>query len=303
MNFFSNDEERQKYSKDVNLNFEEDIKDIFPLEEERKEKESILGSFWGEIHDYSLEKEMPVHENIDTILSDLFPMDFFSLPKEQIEFDNFSNINIQNQKTKSSTNNNIIFNLKIEKKVYSGKKRKKELKEGEERHNKYYPDNVLRKIQVHSINYIFDLINEILCIKGYKDKFLSIPYKFKKEINKNKVMKLKQSLIGDIINQNISKKYRTKCIEDIQRNMNLFNQVKNDTFFREILNETYLSILRNYYLKDKNDIIIDGFHFKLEKVKTIKDLKNKYNEDKRYIYMINEVIEKNYLPKDQFKSI
>ena len=295
-NVFSNEEER-KYKADLDCNLEEDnIKNIFSLDKEERQEN---GEFLEEIHDYIFENERQIQENIDTILSDLFPMDFFSICK--IDSDDFSSINIQNQKTKYSTNNNFFFNVNKEKTIFSGKKRKKELKEGEERHNKYFPDNILRKIQVHSINYIFDFINELLNIKGYKDQFLNISYNFKKVINKKQVMKLKQSLIGDILNQNISEKYRTKCIENIESNMKLFNRVNNDKDIRQILNETYLTIFRNYYLENKKEVIINGLYFELKKPKTVEDLLSKYNEDKRYKYMINEVIKKNYLPKKQFK--
>ena len=295
-NVFSNEEER-KYKGDLDCNLEEDnIKNIFSLDKEERQEN---GEFLEEIHDYIFENERQIQENIDTILSDLFPMDFFSISK--IDSDDFNSINIQNQKTKYSTNNNFFFNVNKEKTIFSGKKRKKELKEGEERHNKYFPDNILRKIQVHSINYIFDFINELLNIKGYKDQFLNISYNFKKVINKKQVMKLKQSLIGDILNQNISEKYRTKCIENIESNMKLFNRVNNDKDIREILNETYLTIFRNYYLENKKEVIINGLYFELKKPKTVEDLLSKYNEDKRYKYMINEVIKKNYLPKKQFK--
>lgn len=291
------EEERQELKKDLNLNLENNNqKNIYSIiEEERQENESKI-----EVHEYSLINDKK--ENKEIFLSSLFPMELIPKLSEKIHTDYSSKINNQIQKTNKNSSNNYIFNINKEKKIFTGKKRIKELKEGEERHNKYFPDNILRKIQVHSINYIFDLMNELLYIKGYKEKFLKISYNFKNAINKNNVMKLKQSSIGDIIKQNISKKYRTKYVEDIKRNNKLFNQVNNDKFISQILNETYLFIFRNYYLKNKKEIKIDGLDFKLKNIKTLEDLLKKNNDDNRYMKMINEVIEKNYLPKKQFIS-
>ena len=48
-------------------------------------------------------------------------------------------------------------------------------------HDKYTIDNILRKIQVHYLNFLVEFINEILKYLGFKQRLFSLDYNFKKK--------------------------------------------------------------------------------------------------------------------------
>ena len=58
-------------------------------------------------------------------------------------------------------------------------------------HDKFAPDNLLRKIQVHYLTFIISFLNEILLLFKYHKKFLKIDYEFNKNVNKKNVQELK----------------------------------------------------------------------------------------------------------------
>ena len=65
-------------------------------------------------------------------------------------------------------------------------------------HNKYYIDNLKRKIQTHFLNFMISFINQILCNLKYKERFENLDYNLKKNINKDFFNRLKNKKIGDI---------------------------------------------------------------------------------------------------------
>ena len=82
--------------------------------------------------------------------------------------------NISNQINNNTKGKNFPFQVK--KQNFRGRKRK--TKRGEA-HDKYWPDNIKRKILVHSINSLIKYTNLVLNRLGYKDKFYKIKAKCK----------------------------------------------------------------------------------------------------------------------------
>ena len=71
-------------------------------------------------------------------------------------------------------------------------------------HNKYYSDNIIRKIQSHFISFINCVLKEL----GYTDEFYNINNKFKINVNKTNIIKINNTNIGYILSQKISSKYK-----------------------------------------------------------------------------------------------
>ena len=217
---------------------------------------------------------------------------------------NFSNENIkQNENINTSNLNNkkqYLFKVKKKNKKLSGRKRNNlELKEGLFHiHDKYCPDNILRKINCDYINYLVHITNEILKIKGYeeeKELFLKISYELKKDITRKHFEKLKKSSIGEILQMDISKKYsKTK---DPTKNKKLFDKVIEDKDIKDFFNEKYLYVFSNYYYTNKKKIKFSGLEIDLKNIKTFEDLLNKSNDDENGSYKekMLEVVQKKFI--------
>ena len=71
-------------------------------------------------------------------------------------------------------------------------------------HNIFSQDNLLRKIQIHYLNFIISFLNNIIKHLNYDDKkFLKLNYEFKKNVSKNFFNTLKEKTIGEIITNKI----------------------------------------------------------------------------------------------------
>jgi hypothetical protein len=192
----------------------------------------------------------------------------------------------------------ISFEFKKEENqiIKSGRKRKRQLKEGERTHDRYCPDNILRRIQVHYLNFIIDISNELLNYLGYKHEFIDIDYNIKKVISKKKFSSLKKLNIGQIICQKTSPKFKN---HDKLKNKNIFEEVNKDKKVNQFLSQTFLELFKDVYLKDKRHINENGLNFQLsEKVKTYEDLLNNEKEDDEnndYKKKINDVIQNKYI--------
>lgn len=219
--------------------------------------------------------------------------------------------------TKESTNITDIFEKKIilKNKIFEitktkkrlGRKRKEDLQKSSTKvksHSKYEDDNVIRKIQIHFLNYLISFTNEILMHFGSKKKFLNIDYSSKKNVKKEYVESLKSKEIGQILSQIISTKYKRQYNDDKEKNNKLYAEVTKNAKYdsvKKILSETYLYIFMNYYYENKKDLNEYGLNIKLSnKVKTYKDLLEKHNEDSKYIAKIEKIVKENYLPEQLF---
>lgn len=170
--------------------------------------------------------------------------------------------------------------------------------EKEKNHDKFSPDNIQRKIQVHYQTFILDFVNDILESLGNRKKFLNISYESKKIVNKNQFNLLKNSTIGDIISKQISDKYKKV---DKDYNSNLHKYLKTYKFLENIFNINYLTFFRMFYMK--NEKIVDLKIFGIEKVITLSDKTETYydnlenlkkEEDEKYIKEFEKCLKNNY---------
>ena len=169
----------------------------------------------------------------------------------------------------------------------------------EKNHDKYSPDNIKRKIQVHYQSFIPLSINDILESYGIREKFYKLEYEFKKIVNKSHFKYLINSNIGDIISKEISNKYKKK---NKNNNSSVHTYFKTNKVLENIFEMNYLDFFRNFYMK-KEKIVdlkifgIDKIITLSEKTETYYDLleKLKKEEDKKYIKLIDECIKDNYL--------
>ena len=188
------------------------------------------------------------------------------------------------------------------KKESCGKKREKKDKEVKNKHDKTTWDNILRKVQVHSLNCLRNLINQVLKLEGYDQQFKDIDYLLKKNITKKYFNELKQQKIGEIFCQQLSGKFKN-C--DKITNINIYQEVCKNFSIKSILSETYIKYMREIYLKDNNIINYNGFIITIENFKDLlkKMLDCKINGDiNKYKDKIFRVINKFYMPQKIFKQ-
>lgn len=218
---------------------------------------------------------------------------------------NFIADNIQLTNLTKSQDLNENINISSYSKKFSGKKRKSLFEINAKSHTKDARDNIQRKIQVHSLNFIVIFINEILTHLNIKEKFINISYEFKKKINSQFVSKLKIKKIGEILCQKISPKNKIDYSQNKDKNVQVYNKVIENRIVKEILSETYLNVFRHFYLSNKRNINnYNGLNFTLsKKAKTFDDILNnkKVKDDEEYKEKIIEIIKKEYLPQKIFK--
>jgi hypothetical protein len=180
--------------------------------------------------------------------------------------------------------------------IKSGRKRRRQLENGEKIHDRYSTDNILRRIQVHYMTFIINIVNELLNYLGYKYKFIDIDYNIKKAINKKQFYAIKKLNIAQIICQTSSPKFKN---HSKQKNNNIYEKVKGDEKVNQFLSKTFMELFKDVYLKDKRYINEYGLIFPLsEKVKTYKDLfskKKEKDEINEYTKKVDEVIQIYYL--------
>ena len=147
-------------------------------------------------------------------------------------------------------------------------------------------DNLQTKIQVNFINFIVDISNDALLAEfGKKIKkynFKDISYDIKKKVSFKFCDKLKNSIIKDILSEEISPKY--KICDDKNINMKILNEVcKKSKWLNEFFNMKYLKLFEIYYNGEK-PLKSFIFHHKnivlSNKTKSFHDLLLKNEDDK-----------------------
>ena len=152
-------------------------------------------------------------------------------------------------------------------------------------------DNLHTKIQVHFLNFIISISNDALATVFGSHKFgnfKNIDYKIKKQVNYKICDKYKNSSISNILQNEISKKYK-KFDKNINKEI-INNASKQSIWLNNFFNLNYLKLFV-YYYNDKNkikkipfmgqDIILSS------KTKTFYDLLEKKNNK----YLKNELID------------
>jgi hypothetical protein len=140
-----------------------------------------------------------------------------------------------------TTRKNRLF--KIEKNKKRGRKSMKKKKF----HLKSDFDNVLTKIQIHFLNFLINISNDVLKATLTKNNlhFKHINYNFKKKITYEHIKHLKTVPIKELLEKDISSKYR-KYSKDF--NSKILQQViPSSKWLEEFFNMKYLSLFRIYY--------------------------------------------------------
>ena len=240
----------------------------------------------------SLENENKTNNtfSLDELINKSHYNDVFSSFKneENISFLEQNNLYFnQNQNINDTKNKMIKFNVIKKTKRNINSKRN---------HNRNSCDNLSKKIQVHYLSFLVSFINDILKNLDIKDKFFSLNYTFKRNVNKDFVDSLKKKNIGEILCNKISKKYKKYEYS----NTLVYNKVKQNEVMNKILSLNYMSLFSVYFKSSKlinlkeygfdKDIILSN------KVKMYKDIFQKYYNNKEYIYIVNQYIIKNFIP-------
>ena len=141
----------------------------------------------------------------------------------------------------------------------NSKKSNKKINAIKKVHDKFYNDNIRRKIKSLYHKYIINLLNNLIKqkLKRIKKKFVKMNIKITKDVSIEYNRNLLNKSIKDII-VDVSKKYSNK---DINKNVIKFIEAqKNNEEIIKILNMTYEDLFTDYYLKsNKNDISNNSF--------------------------------------------
>ena len=170
-------------------------------------------------------------------------------------------------------------------------------------HDKYSVDNMLRKIQIHYLNFIILFLNEILKNLNYKQRFLKLDYNFKKTVNKDFVERLKKSTLKDIVINKISQKYKNYSNNT---NKMTYEEIKENEILKNILSINYLTLFKTIYYKSNKKIDLSQYGINQviilsKKVKMFNDLLKKIEkEGQLYIKNIVNCTIKNFMPDFKF---
>ena len=203
--------------------------------------------------------------------------------------------------------NNFITNEKV-KKIYfelinpSKFRGRKTTRQNNFKHDKYAKDNLLRKIKVHSINFIIDLVNLVLMNLGEYYQFRQISYEFKKDVKYYKILSLKKMTIKDILCQKLSSKFKKDKDKD---NTNIFESIKDKPIIKNLISSKYLEIFEKLYFNNKKKIInLKDYGSDLDiiikipkKIEIFEDLVRINKNNSIYINKLKECVNNNFLNK------
>jgi hypothetical protein len=237
------------------------------------------------------------------IIDELFLDYSLTNSEEEINWNILSSANIDSREEKDSfyENSNLIrnsnesspktryFHLSKNKKINRGKRGRHIIKKNNsskprKEHKNTSFDNLLRKIQVHFLNFLINLCNDAL-----NTEFDNFPFSFKlintltkESINSTKFNEFKEKTIIYFLKLDISSKYKRF---KISHNKNLLQneKIKNSQWLNGLFNMKYIELF-NYYYNDRfplnklifNNKIINiskktkSFYYLLEKNKNIR---------------------------------
>ena len=220
------------------------------------------------------------------------------------------------------------FEFQIKKKKKRGQKRAnaKERENTERIHSKNDFDNLISGIQVHFINFIINLSNDI--IKSFtppeleKDEdflFKDIRHDIKKNINFENFEKLKTSSVKEILDNPVSRKFKLKNKNYESYNREIYDKAINKKdnkkeCLKEFFDMNYMTLFSYYYNQKERleHIIIEGNKINLtKKTRSFSELYNKSNDERKKLLIkdinrayfgIIETNEKNNSKSNYFKT-
>ena len=235
------------------------------------------------------------------------------IPFNKYFIEDKSLINYDNQQE-----SNLIKTMK-KKETTKLRKKRKSIKEVKEiiikKHTALDDDNILRKVQVQFISFIIHYSNDVISflVKGFEKKpsFQDVDYELKKVVNHKNVESLKKKAIGEIIQFNITSKFKKKEKNENEKTLKIL--LKKCPSLEEYFKTNYLDLFIKYY-NNENDIFeVDGKRIPLSektKKKTFSSLikkkkNNNLKERIKYVcinYLINSYKKMNK-PKFQITTL
>ena len=271
-----------------------------------------------------INEEIDSNESYETPFINLFPFEIqYNKPQEleelEVEYNKIYFIDKKDTKETSSIHENeskaLIFIITKEKDKEFGNeflnRKKKTGREPKDPFNskinktqtrKYERDDILTKNQVHYFTYIIYVAYVLLEKFGIKEKFMQIDYSFKKKVNFDYFLELREKKLVDIISMEITSKIK-KQMKDY--NKNLCEKIKqlNIPEINNFFELNYLFFFQNFYYKSeqkinlkkfgsKNDVYI-SFLDKNDKIITYQDKINSF-ADKIYAQTYQKFVEELY---------
>ena len=268
---------------------EEDLNDLSFLqnikENEILSNEYIYDSKKGKCHtrnDYT-EEESQVKENESKTQYSKHDMVFINfLYLISSDWSNINNNNNDINIVEETVTNNKKNKFKTKRRKERGRKEKEISKKilGK-KHEKDASDNIQTKIQVHFINFLTDIVNDVVKAE-FDSKFLSnlmennnndnkkkksqvdlfryITYEEKKKISYGYLKDILQKPIKNIITKNVSSKYK-----NFKDNYNeiLYEKLKSGSKrFLDFVNMKYIDVFINYYYNEEKPLKIINFEGK-----------------------------------------
>ena len=270
------------------ISYEEDLNDLSFLqnikENEILSNEYIYDSKKGKCHitsDYT-EEESQVKENESKTQYSKHDMVFINFL--YLISSDWSNINNNNNDIniveETVTNNKKNNKFKTKKRKERGRKVNSEKILGK-KHEKDASDNIQTKIQVHFINFLTDIVNDVVKAefdskflsnlmennkndnkkkKSLDDLFRYITYAEKKKISYGYLKDILQKPIKNIITKKVSSKYK-----NFKDNYNeiLYEKLKSGSKrFLDFVNMKYIDVFINYYYNEEKPLKIINFEGK-----------------------------------------
>ena len=235
--------------------------------------------------------EMP-NQNINTMNHQennnyIFPHNFQPL----ILGNNISNIKEEANDNNENNQKNIFIVNKYNKRgkvPYKANKNKRYIHEADSF------DNLERKIQVHFLTFLINFCNDALKTEYVHSNctFKQIKYRYKSDIRQSYINLLKHWNIKDILNLEISSKFRAF---NRYENRNLLNKILSSDWLDKLFQMSLTKLFNYYYNKEKpvNKIIFENkeiilssktksFYFLLRKYK---DLREKLIDTAKFVYL------------------
>ena len=185
--------------------------------------------------------------NIQSIFPHILGGDNFN---EDNSFENDPDITSQNEILSEQSSNNNLINISIRFSTISNKKRgRKTEKSSQKSHDSSSDDNCLLKIQNHFFNFIINLTNEVLKKENIKEDFKPVDYKIKSNVNHDFFCKLKKCAIKNILEMDISPKFKSKSNDSNRRTLNKIYNYSH--WLNDFFNINYLELFSEYHNNEK----------------------------------------------------
>ena len=209
-------------------------------------------------------------------------------------------IEVNNPKKKNNNNNNDSHLNK--KRIRSRNKNPENNRIKKKKHDKFAKDNIKRKIQVHYIKFLRDLLNHIIKeVLKENIEFKPLDYQFIMKIDKNSFLSIKSKSLGTIFKENPSPKFK----DYEQKNIEIYNEIINKSeILKNILDKLYLEFINIYYKNtrkinlrkyglDKDIILPNNIKFYEDLIKMNETDSSSDNEF--YINKIEKIIKKEFV--------